>query len=66
LSDPNEVGALATNINSDACLFVSGGCAPDYIVTGTTSLAATPESGSGVLMFIGIGILGLALVTRKP
>ncbi|MFZ0332764.1 MAG: PEP-CTERM sorting domain-containing protein [Candidatus Acidiferrales bacterium] len=64
-SDLQEIGALATNVNSDACLFGGGGCYPDYVITGSTTLAGTPEPSSGVLTLIGIGLLGLALVRRS-
>jgi PEP-CTERM motif len=65
LPDLDETGPLATNVGSDACIFTTMGCIPEYAITGSTSLAGTPEPSSGVLMLIGIGLLGLALVRRN-
>jgi hypothetical protein len=68
LADTTEIGALATNVNSDACLYTApDACDPDYVITGTMQLVSTsaPEPGSAALVVIGIGILGLTLAMRK-
>ncbi len=65
ITDPQEIGALATNVGSDACIFTTMGCIPEYAITGSTSLAGTPEPSSATLVLLGIGLLGLVLVARK-
>jgi hypothetical protein len=61
-SDTEQLGALATNLDSEGCQTLSGeeACYPDYKVTGATALA-TPEPSSWMLLGIGmlVGLVGL-------
>jgi len=71
LSDPQEIGPLASNDPSDACVNLQGGfngaraCYPAYVVTGSTSLVSsftTPEPSSIVLLAtVALGLLVLNL-----
>jgi hypothetical protein len=62
-TDTQEIGALdTTNAGSDACINIAGGvdggpaCDPDYVISGTTALAAAPEPSTQILL--GVAMLG--------
>jgi hypothetical protein len=67
-ADTQEIGALATNINSDACIPITGqeACHPDYTVTGVNQListTSTPEPSS--LIFLGVAMLAVVGFSLK-
>jgi hypothetical protein len=66
-ADTQLIGALASNIVSDACTPAStSSCYPDYTVTGVgqlTSTVTTPEPST--LMLIGAALLATGLFGRK-
>ncbi len=66
-ADTQEIGALATNINSNACTPITGefACHPDYIVTGVnqiTGTITTPEPSSLIFLVVAmLAVLGFSL-----
>lgn len=66
-ADTQEIGALATNITSDACTPASASsCFPDYAVTGVNQLTSsytTPEPSN--LVFLGFAAAALVVAGRR-
>jgi hypothetical protein len=67
IADTQLIGALATNINSDACTPEMGqaACHPDYTVTGVnqlTSTTTTPEPSSLIFLMVAMA----AVVSFSP
>lgn len=66
-ADTQLIGALATNIASDACTPASAAsCYPDYTVTGVGQLTSTVTSPEpSTLMLIGAAMLAVGVLGRK-